>query len=180
MLFPPTCKLVAYIEEASPESPSPSHHSFPAHSCASMAQRNAPNLPPLMFMANTASSNSSRSELTTGTTAMPMDGVEMEEQQACHSPLVGMNLAPQQPVKTLIFNYIYADNALQQTEYRPELVCPWCSLSCHKLFSLLKHMILCHPRFHFTYTVSHHNPAQSIKECCMSNFLYCGGRAVCC
>jgi polycomb protein SUZ12 len=52
----------------------------------------------------------------------------------------------------IIYNFLYHNNSLQQTEARGDMRCPWCSLSCRKLYSLLKHMSLCHPRFLFTYT----------------------------
>ncbi|XP_019853749.1 PREDICTED: polycomb protein suz12-B-like isoform X3 [Amphimedon queenslandica] len=50
------------------------------------------------------------------------------------------------------FNFLYNKNTLQQTELKTDCVCPWCSLNCGELYSLLKHMSLCHPRFLFTYT----------------------------
>ena len=53
----------------------------------------------------------------------------------------------------VFFNFLYSNNTLQQTEAREGLVCPWCGLSCKRIYSLLKHMSLCHPRFQFTYTV---------------------------
>lgn len=54
------------------------------------------------------------------------------------------------------FNFLYNKNTLQQTELKTDCVCPWCSLNCHELYSLLKHMSLCHPRFLFTYRVRKH------------------------
>lgn len=57
------------------------------------------------------------------------------------------------PSSKVFFNFLYSNNTLQQTEARDGLVCPWCGLSCKKIYSLLKHMSLCHPRFQFTYTV---------------------------
>jgi len=55
----------------------------------------------------------------------------------------------------IIFNYIYSESGLQKTEsHSGEIRCPWCNLSCLKIYSLLKHMSVCHPRFHFTYLVS--------------------------
>ncbi|KAG8042302.1 hypothetical protein G9C98_004936 [Cotesia typhae] len=42
-------------------------------------------------------------------------------------------------------------NSRQQTEACEDLHCPWCSLDCGKLYSLLKHLKLCHSRFTFTY-----------------------------
>ena len=57
------------------------------------------------------------------------------------------------PGGRIIYNFLYHNNTLQQTESRGDMRCPWCSLACRKLYSLLKHMSLCHPRFLFTYTV---------------------------
>ena len=57
-------------------------------------------------------------------------------------------------LKPIVFNFLYNKNTLQQTELKDNLVCPWCSLDCKYLYSLLKHMSLCHPRFQFTYSVS--------------------------
>ncbi len=55
----------------------------------------------------------------------------------------------------IIFNYIYSESGLQKTEsHSGEIMCPWCNLSCRKIYALLKHMSVCHPRFHFTYLVS--------------------------
>ena len=53
----------------------------------------------------------------------------------------------------LVFNFLYSNNTLQQTESHGEMRCPWCSLRCGSLYSLLKHMSLSHPRFQYTYTV---------------------------
>ena len=30
-------------------------------------------------------------------------------------------------------------------------ICPWCEVDCMSLYSLLKHLRLCHPRFTFFY-----------------------------
>ena len=57
----------------------------------------------------------------------------------------------------ILYNFLYNSNSLQQTESRGDMQCPWCCLSCHHLYSLLKHMSLCHPRFLFTYTVRDYN-----------------------
>ena len=53
----------------------------------------------------------------------------------------------------IVYNFLYSNNSLQQTESREDMNCPWCSLFCKQLYCLLKHMSLCHPRFLFTYTV---------------------------
>ncbi|KAJ2943672.1 hypothetical protein O0L34_g16785 [Tuta absoluta] len=51
----------------------------------------------------------------------------------------------------IIYQFLYNNNSRQQTEACDDLHCPWCSLDCGKLYSLLKHLKLCHSRFNFTY-----------------------------
>ncbi|KAG8456749.1 hypothetical protein GDO86_002508, partial [Hymenochirus boettgeri] len=63
--------------------------------------------------------------------------------------------------------FLYNNNTRQQTEARDDLHCPWCTLNCRKLYSLLKHLKLCHSRFIFNY-VYHPKGARidvSINEC---------------
>jgi len=47
------------------------------------------------------------------------------------------------PVR-IVYHFIYDNSSHYQTETRDELICPWCSLSCLHLYSLLKHLRLCH------------------------------------
>ncbi|XP_043465594.1 polycomb protein suz12-B [Leptopilina heterotoma] len=51
----------------------------------------------------------------------------------------------------IVYQFLYNNNSRQQTEACEDLHCPWCSLDCGKLYSLLKHLKLCHSRFTFTY-----------------------------
>lgn len=51
----------------------------------------------------------------------------------------------------IVYNFLYSNNTRQQTEYTQEVVCPWCTLDCLRLYALLKHLKLCHARFNFTY-----------------------------
>jgi polycomb protein SUZ12 len=51
----------------------------------------------------------------------------------------------------LVYQFIYNNNSRQQTEPCQDLHCPWCSLNCNSLYSLLKHLKLCHARFNFNY-----------------------------
>uniref|UniRef100_A0A9R1SPN7 SUZ12 polycomb repressive complex 2 subunit b n=2 Tax=Cyprinus carpio TaxID=7962 RepID=A0A9R1SPN7_CYPCA len=63
--------------------------------------------------------------------------------------------------------FLYNNNTRQQTEARDDLHCPWCTLNCRKLYSLLKHLKLSHSRFIFNY-VPHPKGARidvSINEC---------------
>ncbi|XP_014666006.1 PREDICTED: polycomb protein suz12-B-like [Priapulus caudatus] len=74
-----------------------------------------------------------------------------------------------EPVKRLriFYHFLYGSNMRQQTEARDDLHCPWCSLNCMQLYSLLKHLKLCHSRFTFTY-VPHAKGARievAINDC---------------
>lgn len=51
----------------------------------------------------------------------------------------------------IVYQFIYNNNSRQQTEPCDDMHCPWCSLDCITLYSLLKHLKLCHARFTFTY-----------------------------
>ncbi|XP_076121182.1 polycomb protein suz12-A-like isoform X2 [Alosa pseudoharengus] len=67
----------------------------------------------------------------------------------------------------IIYQFLYNNNTRQQTEARDDLHCPWCTLNCCKLYSLLKHLKLSHSRFIFNY-VPHSKGARidvSINEC---------------
>ncbi|XP_029014996.1 polycomb protein suz12-B-like [Betta splendens] len=67
----------------------------------------------------------------------------------------------------IFYQFQYNHNTRQQTEARDDLHCPWCTLNCRKLYSLLKHLKLSHSRFIFNY-VPHPKGAKvevSINEC---------------
>lgn len=51
----------------------------------------------------------------------------------------------------IVYQFVYNNNSRQQTEACEDLHCPWCSLNCSQLYTLLKHLKLCHSRFTFTY-----------------------------
>lgn len=51
----------------------------------------------------------------------------------------------------IVYQFVYNNNSRQQTEACEDLHCPWCSLHCNQLYTLLKHLKLCHSRFTFTY-----------------------------
>lgn len=51
----------------------------------------------------------------------------------------------------IIYQFIYNNNSSQLTETFDNFNCPWCCLHCLNLYSLLKHLKLCHARFNFTY-----------------------------
>lgn len=50
------------------------------------------------------------------------------------------------------YQFIFQSNSRQITEARGDLRCPWCYIDCRRLYSLLKHLKLCHSRFNFNYT----------------------------
>ncbi|XP_030760874.1 polycomb protein suz12 [Sitophilus oryzae] len=51
----------------------------------------------------------------------------------------------------IVYQFVYNNNSRQQTEACEDLHCPWCSINCNELYTLLKHLKLCHSRFTFTY-----------------------------
>lgn len=51
----------------------------------------------------------------------------------------------------IVYQFVYNNNSRQQTEACEDFNCPWCSLNCDQLYTLLKHLKLCHSRFTFTY-----------------------------
>lgn len=60
----------------------------------------------------------------------------------------------------IIYQFIYNNNSRQQTEACSDFYCPWCSLNCKKLHSLIKHLKLCHARFIFNYVPLEHGGAR--------------------
>uniref|UniRef100_A0A1I8P8F2 Uncharacterized protein n=1 Tax=Stomoxys calcitrans TaxID=35570 RepID=A0A1I8P8F2_STOCA len=77
----------------------------------------------------------------------------------------GANASSRKPLaKTekiqIVYNFLYSNNTRQQTEYTQEVICPWCGLDCMRLYSLLKHLKLCHARFNFTYQPAAGNGAR--------------------
>ncbi|XP_036408552.1 polycomb protein suz12-A [Megalops cyprinoides] len=77
-----------------------------------------------------------------------------------------VHVEPRQKLR-IFYQFLYNNNTRQQTEARDDLHCPWCTLNCRKLYSLLKHLKLSHSRFIFSY-VPHPKGARidvSINEC---------------
>uniref|UniRef100_A0A8C5EM96 Polycomb protein suz12-B-like n=1 Tax=Gouania willdenowi TaxID=441366 RepID=A0A8C5EM96_GOUWI len=73
---------------------------------------------------------------------------------------------PRQKLR-IFYQFQYNNNTRQQTEARDDVHCPWCTLNCRKLYSLLKHLKLSHSRFIFNY-VPHPKGAKievSINKC---------------
>uniref|UniRef100_A0A3B4B5A4 Polycomb protein SUZ12-like zinc finger domain-containing protein n=1 Tax=Periophthalmus magnuspinnatus TaxID=409849 RepID=A0A3B4B5A4_9GOBI len=59
---------------------------------------------------------------------------------------------PRQKLR-IFYQFQYNHNTRQQTEARDDLHCPWCTINCRKLYSLLKHLKLSHSLFLFRYCV---------------------------
>ncbi|XP_033938624.1 polycomb protein suz12-B isoform X2 [Pseudochaenichthys georgianus] len=57
---------------------------------------------------------------------------------------------PRQKLR-IFYQFLYNNNTRQQTEARDDLHCPWCTLNCSQLYSLLKHLKMSHSRFIFNY-----------------------------
>ncbi|XP_074553085.1 polycomb protein suz12-like [Halichoeres trimaculatus] len=100
-------------------------------------------------------------------------------QRATHTPAVKESINPDVQTRReqisaeprqklrIFYQFQYNHNTRQQTEARDDLHCPWCTLNCRKLYSLIKHLKLSHPRFIFNY-VPHPKGAKievSINEC---------------
>lgn len=51
----------------------------------------------------------------------------------------------------IVYQFVYNNNSRQQTEACEDLHCPWCTINLDQLYTLLKHLKLCHSRFTFTY-----------------------------
>lgn len=82
------------------------------------------------------------------------EDIEYDLSVVCQSSSYVEPSLPSVEKEKIFFNFLYGNNSLQQTECREDMRCPWCFVQCSELYSLLKHMSLCHPRFHFTYSVS--------------------------
>ncbi|XP_038161588.1 polycomb protein suz12-B-like [Cyprinodon tularosa] len=72
---------------------------------------------------------------------------------------------PRQKLR-IVYHFRYSNNK-HQTEARDDLHCPWCTLNCRKLYSLLKHLKLSHSRFIFNYAPAPKgaNIEVSINDC---------------
>ncbi|XP_053669374.1 polycomb protein suz12 [Anopheles marshallii] len=68
--------------------------------------------------------------------------------------LVSANMSMPKSVndaKCVVYHFMHNNYSRQQTENMDGFTCPWCCLSCGMLYSLLKHLKLCHARFTFNY-----------------------------
>lgn len=78
-----------------------------------------------------------------------MDVDEEDDKQVCTKK----EAEEDQENVNFVFNFTYA-NSRQMTEVRNHFMCTLCSLNCMRMYSLLKHLKLCHNRFLFTYVPS--------------------------
>jgi polycomb protein SUZ12 len=53
--------------------------------------------------------------------------------------------------KPFCFQFIVNNNTKQRTEERTDFVCPWCTLNCLRMYSLMKHLKMSHARLLFQY-----------------------------
>lgn len=56
-----------------------------------------------------------------------------------------------EPVKSFSFQFVVNNSTKQRTEERSDFVCPWCTLNCMRMYSLMKHLKLSHARLLFQY-----------------------------
>lgn len=56
-----------------------------------------------------------------------------------------------EPKMRIVYQFLYNNYSRQQTESIYDFICPWCSVNCHSLYPLVKHLKLCHARFVFNY-----------------------------
>jgi polycomb protein SUZ12 len=54
-------------------------------------------------------------------------------------------------VKSFSFQFVVNNSTKQRTEERSDFVCPWCTLNCMRMYSLMKHLKLSHARLLFQY-----------------------------
>lgn len=60
----------------------------------------------------------------------------------------------------IAFHFVHNSVSHQTTEQTNSRDCPWCSLGCLSLYSLLKHLKLCHARFAFNFVHTGGNAAR--------------------
>ncbi|KAL2101251.1 hypothetical protein ACEWY4_003012 [Coilia grayii] len=98
----------------------------------------------------------------------PLQSVAMKEPVSTDTPPRKEQIVTESRQRPrIIYQFLYNNNTRQQTEARDDLHCPWCTLNCCRLYSLLKHLKLSHSRFIFNY-VPHSKGARidvSINEC---------------
>ena len=63
----------------------------------------------------------------------------------------------------ITYQFLHNSATLQKTIAREDFKCPWCSLNCMQLYSLLKHLKLCHNRFGFVYHPDEKGPKIEVQ-----------------
>ncbi|XP_051996143.1 polycomb protein suz12-A isoform X2 [Xyrauchen texanus] len=116
----------------------------------------------------TRNSESSTVESSKPSNVKPPQAVAVNDSVGIDQPVRREQTHVEPRQKLLVYyQFLYNNNTRQQTEARDDLHCPWCTLNCRKLYSLLKHLKLSHSRFIFNY-VPHPKGARidvSINEC---------------
>lgn len=79
-----------------------------------------------------------------------------------------------QSVKSYYFQFVVSKSLKQRTQERNDFICPWCSLDCLQLYSLLKHLKLSHARCLYQYTEENHKGHIDIFINDMYDGSYCG------
>ncbi|XP_060757290.1 polycomb protein suz12-A [Neoarius graeffei] len=124
--------------------------------------------PPMTRPLATRNTHTSGSENQRTTTPKPSQTVAVKDPVSSDALLrkEQLHVEPRQKLR-VYYQFLYNNNTRQQTEARDDLHCPWCTLNCRKLYSLLKHLKLSHSRFIFNY-VPHPKGARidvSVNEC---------------
>ncbi|XP_055372011.1 polycomb protein Su(z)12, partial [Condylostylus longicornis] len=99
--------------------------------------------------------NHNNNSIATVQNANTLAGGIVETSDSVTSPAAGLNGELKESNSgesvQIYYNFMYNNNSRQQSDYASTADCPWCRIKCRKLYALLKHLKLCHPRFNFTY-----------------------------
>lgn len=76
--------------------------------------------------------------------------------------------------KSYVFQFVVSKSLKQRTQERTDFICPWCSLDCLQLYSLLKHLKLSHARCLYQYTEENQKGHIDIFINDMYDGSYCG------
>ncbi|EZA48190.1 polycomb protein suz12-B isoform X1 [Ooceraea biroi] len=98
---------------------------------------------------NNSTNNNNNATLPTPSPLTPSSRMSVSNERVDANANANANSA--NGTQQIVYQFLYNNNSRQQTEACEDLHCPWCSLDCGKLYSLLKHLKLCHSRFTFTY-----------------------------
>lgn len=76
--------------------------------------------------------------------------------------------------KSYVFQFVVSKSLKQRTQERNDFICPWCSLDCLQLYSLLKHLKLSHARCLYQYKEENQTGQINIFINDMYDGSYCG------